>query len=113
MSELIQVEKYITLQDFLPEWTKFKEKIGDKPIRRNMDDVLDIGDGRFCMVGEAYEFTNNYWLRNNSKYCKTCTDFSLGSCCMSVNHSVRDFYIGKEKLYNHMIEAHPELMVKQ
>lgn len=106
---LIQVEKYISLQDFLPKWTELKESVGDKPIGRGKN-ALDIGNGKLCMVGEAYEFTKDYWMLDNSKYCKVCTDFSLGNSIYCIQGSVRDFYLQKEKLYNHMIEAHPELM---
>lgn len=117
MSELIQESKYITVQEFMPQWTDLKEKFGDNPIERSASagKGLDISKGDRCMIGEAHGFEGAPHYGG----CKKCHFTSYGISMLkestAINASygtLKDFYKFKETLYNHFMEKHPEKLLR-
>ena len=69
--ELIQKIEYITLEQFIPIWTKNSlgliQGLEDKP-------GLNLAHPQSCIVGEVYGFTRDYC---DSKICGCCKHFSI------------------------------------
>ena len=109
---LIQIPKieYITLEQFIPNWTKHSRDLIFKGKKKNHK--LNLVDGSRCMVGEAHSFCSDYWVTNNESYCSDCEDFSYSATQLLDCKNYEKFDNFKLDLFTHMLEAHPQLMIK-
>ena len=127
MSELIQESKYITVQEFMPKWTALKEKIGDGRMSmfQEMEVGLDYIDCSQCLVGEAHGGNGDYSDKLNKDYCSECFWTAMGGKELKVgkdsdvpstyarSKTVREFYQFKQYVYDHMMQAHPEKLLRK
>ena len=126
MSELIKIQKieYITLEQFIPNWTEMIEEMDvmcvvDKRdlffhkletknyhrIKYAKGHGFDYMNPQVCLVGEAHH-NNNYWCRECGHLCGFA---DAGNALCSGKEVFKEF---KVKLFTHMLEAHSELMIK-
>jgi len=120
MSELVQEEKFISYDNFIPNWTELIKEMDElgleqhQSIRVNYarDKGYNYTDGRQCLVGEGHKGSGEYANSNEKKYCGNCKSLSLGFASVATtggNH----FDSFKRTFYDHMIDVHPDLMVKR
>ncbi len=102
----------------MPKWTALKESTGDHNTSRleEKEHGLSFVDGSHCLIGEAHGEGSDFQYGG----CTDCNFFSYGrfgnseGAALEAKHgNVRDFYVFKEKVYNHFLESHPEkLLIK-
>ena len=126
MSQLIQEDKYITVDEFMPKWTQAQEIKEEKDVNAQIDfekeNGICITDGTCCMIGEIHGGDEDY------DNCDDCYKFSFGryphekfvgfggnmsDAIYAHNALLREFYQFKEKVYNHFMEAHPEKLLRK
>ena len=70
---------------------------------------LDYNTHKFCLVGEGHKNNDDFTHIN---HCQNCCDFALGPASEAMNEGKETFQNFKLDLFTHMLEAHPELMIK-
>jgi len=116
MSQLIQKIKFITVQDFLPKWTKFAEEHHSIMMYHQTQDQfgLEISSFDSCLVGEGHGFTSDYSDDFHDDCCKFCYKFASGDLLINgigftnAISNLKNFYLFKEGLYNHFMRFHKE-----
>ena len=71
MSELIQEEKiqeskYITVQEFLPQWSDLVERFINPTYSQQLEKGLDIWNPKYCLVSEAWDFNRKFGTEKSS-----------------------------------------------
>ncbi len=111
-------DRLISLQEFMPKWTALKEKTGDHNTNRveEKEHGLNYTDGSNCLIGEAHGQGVDSFYNG----CPDCYFYSYGhlgdhkGTALDAKHgTVRDFYVFKEKVYNHFLESHPEMLLRK
>lgn len=72
----------ITPHTLFPKWAQmfdFVQELNKQDLEHSLwvslisqklkESNIDIGDSKFCVVGEAYKFSNNYDVNNSCKQC--------------------------------------------
>ncbi len=127
MSELIQEEKYISYENFIPNWTELIEEMSEKGIEKSLlhrmsyasERGYNFNNCRQCLVGEGYKGNDNYvgfqfnGKELNEKKCDTCTTMCAMPASNALTYGEKAFDLFKRNFYDHMIDAHPDLMVKR
>jgi len=125
---LIQIPKieYITLEQFIPNWTEMIEEMDEKGIQNDESRGI-IGQKRFdyakfhglnyedtksCLVGEGHHYNNGYADGFTDKRCMKCYNFCIHSASSALDNGGKIFQAFKLDLFTHMLEAHPQLMIK-
>jgi len=111
---LIQIPKieYITLEQFIPNWTEMIEEMDEKKIiagwinRFNYAKQrgLDFQQPKCCLVGEGH--------KNHNYKCDECKQFMTHPASQALCYGSGVFQAFKLDLFTHMLEAHPQLMIK-
>jgi len=104
---LIQIPKieYITLEQFIPNWTKVSLQLIFEGKKHHNE--LDLCSMNYCLVGEAHNFSRDY-----SHKCDECYNLAFDACDLVWCKNYERFENFKLDLFTHMLEAHPELMIK-
>lgn len=120
MSELIQEEKFISYDNFIPNWTELVKEMDELGIARDTNTRVNYAkekgynyiDGRQCLVGEGHKGSREYANPYEDKHCDDCKtlSFKLASKAMSGGTAFDTF---KRTFYDHMIDDHPDLMIKR
>ncbi len=95
----IQKKKQLTFEEICPEWSEALPEV----IHTHMfwkHGKLDIADSRYCVVGEAHGFTNEYWQPTSKKYCQECDEFSSDFCDPAILEDAKILFT------NHWNEVH-------
>jgi len=123
---LIQIPKieYITLDQFIPNWTEIIEEMDEMRIidnecyssqnkRSQYAGVrgLEFGNCKFCLVGEAHHNSNDY-ASDGDHDCKKCCRFCGSLAWDALVTGEKTFQNFKLDLFTHMLEAHSELMIR-
>ena len=115
--ELIQKIEYITLEQFIPNWTEIIKEMDEKNIKDERIEYCDVNgleywNHKSCLVGEAHhnnrEYANNYGTIG----CLTCNSFSLCPASSALKKGKETFQNFKLELFTHMLEVHTELMIR-
>ena len=78
---------------------------------------LDIFRGKFCLVGESYGFGSDAVI--DFCKCEKCNNLAHGHTKIDnityfeAIHNLKNFYTFKQGLYNHLMEAHPEKLLRK
>jgi len=115
MSELIQESKYITVQEFLPQWSDLVERFINPTYSQQLEKGLDIWNPKYCLVSEAWDFNRKF----GTEKCIKCSNYATG--LEKINgiwyhqaiENLRDFYTFKQGLYEHFMESHQEILLKK
>jgi len=120
MSELIQEEKYISYENFIPNWTELVKEMDEKGISPEPEIRIAYAkekgynymDGKQCLVGEGHKGNREYANPYEEKHCNDCKimSFKLASNATTGGIAFDSF---KRTFYDHMIDTHPDLMVKR
>ena len=115
--ELIKKIEYITLEQFIPNWTEMVEEMDENNIREldRMDYAEKKGlrytEHRFCLVGEAYHNNKEYAFGELDKgCCFTCRDFSIYPASKAMDEGKETSQNFKLKLFTHMLEPLPNIL---
>lgn len=115
-----QQSKYITVEEFLPKWTDWMEKIVENKlswmqvdqIEHKVGAELSIVKPQCCLVGEANGFSDSY-----SRTCGVCNALSfkqaINSHSSAVFGDLKPYYEFKQELYKHMMAHHSELLLRK
>jgi len=113
-TEQIQESEFISLKDFITNWTEVVEEMDKENISsfrstaaRNKG--LDFSNSKYCMIGEAYGNDDSYRSVGEGG-CPTCDDWCVMRAYDALHNGGEVFKEFKETLYNHMIDNHPEKM---
>ena len=121
---LIQIPKieYITLEQFIPNWTEMIKEMDEKGIKNGSTDYvrfeyartngLDYENTNCCLVGEAHHSNNDYADAEKEKRCIKCYDYCIHSASSALDQGKETFQAFKLDLFTHMLETHPQLMIK-
>jgi len=118
---LIQIPKieYITLDQFIPNWTEIIEEMDEKNMDRQERRSLhhskgfDFMDCNHCLVGEAHHNKDDYSeLVMQDQFCPPCGYFCNKPARQAIDQGHKTFQNFKLDLFTHMLEAHTELMIK-
>lgn len=77
--ELLHEKKQLTFEQICKKWGVILDvnKLDSQLIKAYVSDPqLDIGDPRFCVVGEAHGFNDDYFKWNNDGGCRECCGYS-------------------------------------
>jgi len=126
MSELIQEEKFISYENFIPNWTELVKEMDEKGIEGTQRMIYADNNGykysscKQCLVGEGHKGNVNYvggvsiiTGKDSKKGCKTCTHMSTMPASSALTYGGHIFDSFKRTFYDHMIDTHPDLMVKR
>ncbi len=120
MSELIQEEKFISYENFIPNWTELVKEMDEKGIERHQSIRVNYArekgynytDGKQCLVGEGHKGSRDYANPYEKEYCEDCKVMSI-SLASSATTGGEHFDNFKRTFYDHMIDVHPDLMLKR
>jgi len=111
---LIQIPKieYITLEQFIPNWTEMIEEMDERKTDVNWFTRfhyarvrgLDFQQPKCCLVGEGH--------KNHHYECYECEEFMTMPAGEAITQGKQTFQAFKLDLFTHMLEAHPQLMIK-
>ncbi len=78
-------KKELTIHEISPQWAQILPLIAktDKSEFYRNGGKLDIADCRFCVVGEAYGFKDDYAHSNKKDFCYDCF-----SCAINLGYSL-------------------------
>jgi len=125
---LIQIPKieYITLEQFIPNWTEMIEEMDEKNLPSGIDGVildeshprveyaqsqgLDYGTPKSCLVGEANHHSDDYKYNSSCNICSNLCTYHHAGQALRLGH--KTFQSFKLDLFTHMLEAHTQLMIK-
>ena len=117
--KLIQKIQYITLEQFIPNWTEVIEEMDKKNIlgiiRHDyaLEKGLNYSNTKFCLVGESHHNNRDYSQGcMGEDGCPTCFTFAIHPANDAIEHGKETFQNFKLELFTHMLEAHTELMIK-
>ncbi len=111
-TEQIQESEFISLKDFITNWTEVIEEMDEAHIiyGRSVEarkKGLNFTSGKYCLVGEAHHNDGSY---RNIGGCSTCDGWCVDQAFNALSRGGETFKKFKETLYNHMIQEHPEKM---
>lgn len=141
MSEVIQKPKFISVEEFLPQWTsmvkemdekeigkEYKNKVnfnkslhnqkdfrllGEERVRYARGEGLNYMHGNQCLVGEGHKGNGDYAGIDPDKKCDTCKETSYRDAYEAISIGGEYFNDFKHALYNHTMLEHSSLLVKQ
>lgn len=73
-------QKRLTIHEISPQWARLLPIIPKTDVQQFYKDgtILDISNPKFCVVGEAYGFKNDYMSCMNEKaFCRSCHSHSI------------------------------------
>jgi len=68
-------KKELTIHEIAPMWSKILPmlpKTDKQEFYTKGGQILDISDCKFCVVGEAYGFNDDYCHNSNKEFCYDC-----------------------------------------
>ncbi len=67
-------KKELTIHEISPQWSRIIPLIPKTDRQEFYKDsqILDISDCKYCVVGEAYGFSDNYSHNENDDFCYPC-----------------------------------------
>lgn len=111
-----QQKKQLTFDEICPQWSHYFDLIWkgkyDKADEYENEMDLDIADPNRCVLGEAWNFDNNYSREVN--YCNECDRFSFDT--MVDFYSLMTYRIGVSKLAKstlNTLEKHVDLFTNK
>lgn len=114
MSQVELIKKpqiqHIKLDEFIPLWSEQVKELENKTFNEQnqimIDSGLSIRRHKFCLLGEAHFFNDDY-----KRDCAVCYDFSYDAC--DVYRNQKSFENFKLTLFTHFLESHPESVMKK
>jgi len=94
-------KKELTIHEIAPMWSKILP-ILPKTNRQEFytkGQILDISDCKFCVVGEAYGFNNDYCHNGSDDFCYPCY-----SCAINFGYALLLPQAEREGLVNTFVE---------
>jgi len=120
MSELIQEEKFISYENFIPNWTELVKEMDKLGLARDTNTRVNYArekgyeyiDGKQCLVGEGHKGKRDYANPYEKKYCDDCKVMSFRLASNATTGGIA-FDTFKRTFYDHMIDVHQDLMIKR
>ncbi len=118
--EQIEEEKYISYENFIPNWTELVKEMDELGLAQNpsirvpyaREKGYNYIDGRQCLVGEGHKGNRDYANPYGNSYCEDCWNLSI-KLASGATKGGKFFDEFKRTFYDHMIDTHPDLMVKR
>ena len=97
----------LTIHEISPMWASLLARLPETSEQRfyNKEQLLDITDCKFCVVGEAYGFKDDYREQGNKDFCWDCHSSSMNFAnCLEFNGEVRKELV--DEFVSHWNQTH-------